>query len=232
MTSVTSERPPIGEGMILFAKQGPSPNVMGDCPFTQKANLALRYQKASFDVYYIDLANKPDWFLDLNEAGSTPVFVDGSHAIGDSDEIIEHADKIGKQSGLKLNRESDPNWDDAFEAVSPLLGALVRLLKNKDNTKETELKDALTNALKNVDAFLGKIDSPYILGDSVSALDCNLAPKLNHIMVAAPHYKSFIFPTECVNVIQYMNNIRSTEEWKATVCTDDVIIWGWSKFFS
>lgn len=227
-----TDAPPLDEGMILFAKAGPGGDCMGDCPFTQKANLALRFKKADFKVHFIDLSNKPAWFLDLNEEGSTPVFVDGTHAIGESDEIVEYADKIGTEKSLTLTREDDALWDSAFDAVSPIFGGLVRLLRNKDDAQELSLKDTLSSSLVELDGFLAKTEGPFLLGDSVCALDCNLAPKLKHLAVAASHYKGFEIPAQCTNVAKFMTSMYSSDEWQATACTDDVIIWGWSKFFS
>lgn len=227
----TAAAPPLDEGIVFFAKAGPDGTSMGDCPFTMKANLALRFKGTEFNTYFIDTGNKPAWYLDLNEEGTTPTLIDGTMAIGDSEEIVEYADKIGVNKHLKLSREDDDKWDAAFDAVSPLFGSLVRLLKNKEEEKEAELKQALTDAIDKLEAFLTEGKGPYLLGDQISALDCNLAPKLNHIMVAAGHYKAFEIPEKCVKVKQFMNTIKATEEWKASTCPDDVIIWGWSKFF-
>lgn len=225
-----STAPPLDEGMVLFAKAGPDSNSLGDCPFTWKANLALRFKKTDFTTHYIDLSNKPDWFLDLNENGSTPTFVDGPYAIGDSDEIVEYSEKVGRDTDLTLTREDDPRWDAAFDAVSPVFGALVRFLKNKDPLQDEKVAAELADALKGVDKFLAGSEGPFLLGKTVSALDCNLAPKLQHTMVAAKHYKGFEVPSECAQLETYMENMRATEEWKGSACKDDVIIWGWSKF--
>lgn len=226
-----SEAPPLGEGMWLFTKAGPDGSSLGDCPFTMKANLALRFKRADFGVQSVDLANKPQWFMDLNEEGTTPVFVDGTYAICDSDEIVEYVDNAGP-ADLALVREDDPRWDGAFDAVSPLFVALARLLKNKEASGDATLRETLANVVRAIDEFLGSGSGPYLLGEDVSALDCNLAPKLHHTMVAATHYKDFKMPPECINVIAYMNRIRATEEWKRSCCPDDGILWGWGKFFS
>lgn len=230
-TMSTPAPPSFDDGMVLFAKAGPGGDVLGDCPFTWKANLGLRFKDTDFSTFYIDLANKPEWYLDLNEEGSTPTFVDGSHAVGDSDEIMEYADKIGRNQKLTLWREDDKNWDSAFDAVSPVFRAFVQLIKNKDQENEQTLTAGLTDALRGVDTFLRKVEGPYLLGDTICALDCNLAPKLQHVSVAGKHYKDYEIPAQFSDLAAYMERIHATEEWKASACTDDVIIWGWSKFF-
>ena len=227
---MTSPPPQLGESPVLFVKAGKDGVALGDCPFSQKANLSLRFQNIDFTVDHINLKDKPQWFLDLNEDGTTPVYVDQTLAIGDSEEIIEHADKIAT-TGFKLIREDDPNWQKAYDAVAPIFGSLVRLLKNKDDEKEDELKAALTDALVQLDQYLASIDSKYLLSDTVSSLDCNLAPKLEHIIVAAGHYKSFTIPETCEMLLNYIQNFKETEQWQQTVCEPSEIIYGWSKFF-
>lgn len=233
MTSSASPPAVPVDGTTLFIKAGPDTTSIGDCPFSQKANLALRFKKVDFGVHVVNLADKPQWFLDLTEQGSTPVFLDGAHAIGDSDEIVDHADKAGtSMPDLILNREDDPNWDAAFDAVSPIFGSMVRFLKNKDDAEDAKLRSALANALVGLNTYLKSVNGPFILGDKVSALDCNLAPKLKHASVAPKHYKNFEFPSECTAVTDYLTRFEQLDEWKATSCPDETIIWGWSKFFT
>lgn len=227
----TAQAPSSDVTTYLCAKAGPDGNSLGDCPFTWKANLALRFKDSDFQTFHIDLSNKPQWFLDLTEAGSTPVFVDPTHTIEDSEQIIDHADKIGHNKDLTLVRKDDARWDNASDVVSPLFGAFINLLKNKEQAEDSSLKEKLKNALLDLDKFMANGDGPFLLGDKVSAWDCNLAPKLHHIMVAAPHYKDFQIPDECANIWAYMQHMKTTDQWKASQCSDDAIIWGWSKFF-
>ncbi|MBI4049170.1 MAG: glutathione S-transferase family protein, partial [Devosia nanyangense] len=43
------------------------------CPYVQRAIIALKEKHVDFDVVYIDLANKPDWFLAISPLGKVPV---------------------------------------------------------------------------------------------------------------------------------------------------------------
>ena len=215
----------------LLAKCGPKGTELGDCPFTMKANLALRFKQVEFDVALVDLLNKPKWFLDLNEDGSTPTYVDCDTIITSSDEIVEYADKVGRNKSLTLIDESNPNWSGAYDVIAPLFGAFAKLMTNKDESQDGALSFKLLAFLKDVDTYLAKAGSTFLLGDSVSALDCNLAPKLEHIMIAGRHFKKLEIPKELTALSKYMETMRATEEWAACSCPDDVIIWGWGKFF-
>lgn len=227
----TTMTTPLGQGKQLFVKAASDGKSLGDCPFSQKANLALRFRHVEFDVHTIDLKDKPSWFLDLTEQGSTPVFVDSTHAIGDSDDIVDYADTIGILDMPVLTREDDGNWDKAFDTVSPIFGCLARYMKNTDAEQEQTLHGALVEALVSMDKFLESVPGAYLLDDNPSSLDCNLMPKLQHLIVAAGHYKKFSIPSSCITLLSYVENFKQTTQWKDTICPDDVIIWGWRKFF-
>jgi glutathione S-transferase len=36
------------------------------CPFVQRAVITLKHKNIDFDITYIDLADPPDWFLELS----------------------------------------------------------------------------------------------------------------------------------------------------------------------
>lgn len=63
------------------------------CPFVQRAAIMLQEQGRDYDIEYIDLANKPDWFLAISPNGKVPVLdVDGV-PIFESAVILEYLDE-------------------------------------------------------------------------------------------------------------------------------------------
>lgn len=215
-------------GRVLYIKAAPDGSV-GDCPFSQKANLALHFRAVQFETGHIDLSNKPEFFLKLNEDGTTPVWVDGDQTVADSAAIVKLAGQMG--TGPQLILESHPHWDEASELVSSVFPAFVGFLKNKEDDSEEEKRNKLADVLRSLDSFLKSVPGPFLLGRDVSGLDCDLAPKIKHISVATPHYKQFYIPEECDAVKDYIAHFQTLNEWKPTACRDDVIISGWSKFF-
>jgi glutathione S-transferase len=45
------------------------------CPYVQRAVIALAEKGVPFERIDIDLANKPDWFLNISPLGKVPVLV-------------------------------------------------------------------------------------------------------------------------------------------------------------
>ncbi len=84
------------------------------CPFVQRAVITLRYKKVPFDLIFIDLANPPDWFLEISPFRKVPLLrVDDTHVIFESAVIDEFLDEITPGALLPadaLQRALDRSW--------------------------------------------------------------------------------------------------------------------------
>uniref|UniRef100_A0A1D1ZGV3 glutathione transferase n=1 Tax=Anthurium amnicola TaxID=1678845 RepID=A0A1D1ZGV3_9ARAE len=67
-----------------------APDVLGDCPFSQRVLLTLDEKEIPYQVKLIDVSNKPEWFLEISPEGKVPVinFGDGEWT-PDSDVITQ-----------------------------------------------------------------------------------------------------------------------------------------------
>src|SRR5882724_12567118 len=63
------------------------------CPYVQRAVIALTEKGVEFERIDVDLANKPDWFLELSPLGKTPVLQVGDIAIFESAVILEYLEE-------------------------------------------------------------------------------------------------------------------------------------------
>src|SRR3979409_6344 len=63
------------------------------CPYVQRAVIALTEKGVPFERIDIDLANKPDWFLAISPLGKTPVLQVGDKAIFKSAVILEYLEE-------------------------------------------------------------------------------------------------------------------------------------------
>ena len=197
--------------------------MIGDCPFTQKAHMALRAKGFEPRLAFIDLANKPSWFLDLNKAGSAPVFVTASEEVlTESDDIMAFADKQGSGPQLQGRAGGDALWGMA-KAVFPAFAAV---MKNKEAADEAKLLEELKTKLADLDQALG--DGPLLLGEEMSEQDCRLAPFLFHINSALPHYKKVDLLPQYPKVAKYFKAVSETPVFQKTVCPPETVVWGWS----
>jgi glutathione S-transferase len=60
------------------------------CPFVQRLTALLEAKHIPYDIEYISLSDKPQWFLDISPIGQLPLFVtEGGTALFESDAIVE-----------------------------------------------------------------------------------------------------------------------------------------------
>jgi glutathione S-transferase len=63
------------------------------CPFVHRAAIMLREKGAAFETRYVDLENKPAWFLAISPRGKVPVLVADGVALFESAAICEFLDE-------------------------------------------------------------------------------------------------------------------------------------------
>jgi len=154
------------------------------CPFVQRAVIALKEKQVDFDVVYVDLADKPDWFLALSPLGKVPLLKverDGFEPaiVFESAVILEYleettsGDKLHPQDALERARHR--SW---IEFGSQVLIDLYRLTTAKD---EAAL-DAASAAVRDKFARLEPtLVGPLFGGERFSNVDAAFAPVFRQI---------------------------------------------------
>ena len=65
------------------------------CPFVQRVTALLAAKQINYEVEYIDLMNKPQWFLNISPNGQVPVLItDSDQVLFESDAIVEYLEEI------------------------------------------------------------------------------------------------------------------------------------------
>jgi glutathione S-transferase len=100
------------------------------CPFVQRALILLLEKSVQHEVTYIDLANKPQWFLEQSPRGKVPILIVEGVALFESQAICEYLDETC--GGVRLTPE-DPIQRARDRAWFPfagedLFGAAFRLM--------------------------------------------------------------------------------------------------------
>lgn len=83
------------------------------CPFVQRSRILLNTKAIPYEIDYIDLGNKPDWFLKRVPTGKVPALFMGSETLFESAVINEFLDEVTPGSILPdtpLERAKDRAW--------------------------------------------------------------------------------------------------------------------------
>ncbi|KAK4359967.1 hypothetical protein RND71_022196 [Anisodus tanguticus] len=194
-----------------------TPNKLGDCPFTQRVLLTLEEKQLPYDMKFVDLSNKPDWFLKISPEGKVPLIKLDEKWVPDSDVITQALEEKFPEPPLAIPPEK-------ASVGSKIFPKFVAFVKSKDPSDGTE--QALLDELTAFNDYL-KENGPFINGNDVSAADLSLGPKLYHLEIALGYYKSWSVPDSFSYVKSYMKSIFSRESFINTRALKEDVIEGW-----
>ena len=152
------------------------------CPFVQRAVITLKHKNIDFDITYIDLADPPDWFLEISPLGKVPVLRVDDEILFESAVINEYLDEItgGElQPEEPLARAKNRAW---IEFASDMLGNLYMMKMSKDEERYNQYRDLLTSQLRRVENRLG--EGPWFNGEQFTLADTAFAPLFRHSSAA------------------------------------------------
>ncbi|KAK8994936.1 hypothetical protein V6N11_046003 [Hibiscus sabdariffa] len=221
-----------------------TPNKLGDCPFCQRVLLTMEEKHLPYDMKLVDLANKPDWFLQISPEGKVPVAKLDEKWVPDSDVIAQVLEEKYPDPPLATSPEKASEYvcvitdlcldvincfvkSDVLQCLlcgSKIFSTFIGFLKSKDPSDGTE--QALLNELSSFNDYI-KENGPFINGEKVSAADLSLAPKLHHLEIALGHYKKWSVPDTLPHMKSYMKTIFSMESFVKTRASPDDVIAGW-----
>ena len=154
------------------------------CPYVQRAVIALKERGVDFQTVYIDLADKPDWFLAISPLGKVPLLKierDGADPVilFESTVILQYLDETLPGPRLfpegALPRARQRSW---IEYAGAVLGDLFRLGQAQDRATLDEVRAALGARLAPLEA---EVAGPFFAGQGFSAVDVVYAPVFRQI---------------------------------------------------
>ena len=156
------------------------------CPYVQRSVTILLEKQAPYEITYIDLANKPDWFLKISPRGKVPVLeVDGT-PIFESAVINEFLDETHPPSmhpADPVRRAHNRAW---IEIANLLTGSQFMYAMKKDQAEHTEHYDAFIENLARVENELGA--GPFFNGEDFCLIDAAYGPVFTRLHILEKDY--------------------------------------------
>ena len=141
--------------------------------------IVLRAKDVDFEVTYINLAEKPDWFLKISPHGKVPVLMVGDEPLFESNAIAEFLEETIRPSlhpRDPIKRARNRAWTDYVADFSATFGAIY----NSDS--EAAVADSIEAArdvLQKLETALERErddDGPFFNGADLSLVDAAYAP--------------------------------------------------------
>lgn len=147
------------------------------CPFVQRSVITLNTKNIDYDITYIDLQQKPDWFLAISPFGKVPVLQVDDTVLFESAVINEYLDETTPPTlhpADPLEKARHRAW---IEFGSGLLLDQYTTMTATDAASFAEKQARFAANLARVEAQLHP-DGPYFAGPQLSLVDTAYAPLL------------------------------------------------------
>jgi glutathione S-transferase len=184
------------------------------CPWVQRSVILLRVKKVDFDVTYINLREKPDWFLEISPHGKVPVLKVGDEVLFESNAIAEFLDETFEprlHPADPIKRARNRAWTDF---IPDFARGLTNINYAKSPEEVAEAIEVASGRLARVEDAIGRErgnDGPYFNGDKICLVDAGYGPFFQRFAIADSFLKTALldkFP----RVKAWSNTLLSSDE--------------------
>jgi glutathione S-transferase len=154
------------------------------CPFVHRSTTMLHEKGVAFDIKYIDLRNKPDWFLAISPRGKVPVLVADETPIFESAVINEFIDETQPPRLLPeapLERARQRGW---VEVVNDLFTTQSRVVAAPTSEEFETALSALHGVLGR---FEKELRGSFFASERFGIVDAAAAPALHRLVILEAH---------------------------------------------
>ncbi len=156
------------------------------CPFVQRVTALLEAKNMPYEIEYINLSDKPAWFLALSPTGQVPLLMtENGVALFESDAIIEYIEEISDpdaENGTPEQRAIDRAW--SYQATKHYLVQCSAMQSaNQETLAERSVK--LNAAFEKAENQLG--GGPYFHGAHMGKVDIAWLPILHRAQIVEKH---------------------------------------------
>ncbi len=177
------------------------------CPFVQRSVITLLEKQIPFKRTNIDLADKPEWFLNISPLGKVPVLRINGNILFESAVINEYLDEITPPSMHPqdpLRKAVNRAW---IEYGSELSNLSFRMLITEDENVVEQSLQGLRDKFEFLEKNLGA--EPFFNGAAFSLIDAAYAPVFIRIEYLLQRVVDDVIPPGCSRVLAWSDAILS-----------------------
>ena len=145
------------------------------CPYVQRSVITLQEKGVPYEIEYIDLNNKPEWFMQLSPLGKVPILMVEDTIIFESATINEYLDETAPGRKLQpadpLRRAHNRAW---IEFTSTVLVTRNQMQHAKTEQETRRLAAIVNGQLARLEEQID--NGPFFNGNDFSLVDAAAAP--------------------------------------------------------
>ena len=140
------------------------------CPFVQRVTALLEAKNIEYELEYISLSEKPQWFLDISPNGQVPILItDNGQALFESDAIVEYIEEAypALQADISLEQKAKNRAWSYLASKNYLVQCSAQRSPDENVLKERSAK--LGMAFDRIEKQLG--DTQFFSSDAIGMVD-------------------------------------------------------------
>ncbi|CAD8090639.1 unnamed protein product [Paramecium sonneborni] len=145
------------------------------CPYCMKVLTVMCHKNIKFEIKFIEIHNKPDWFIKISPLEKVPILIIGEEVVlFESAAIMEYIDEITPPK-LMPDDPIQKALDRAkFEYSNEIIKNLYQFIFTTEQEKFVKLKEWLIKRFQQMGEWLK--DKKYVNGLELSLVDLNFVP--------------------------------------------------------
>lgn len=156
------------------------------CPFVQRVTAMLEAKNVPYEIDYINLSDKPQWFLDMSPTGQVPLLVtEGGTPLFESDAIVEYIDEVTAPLVVDTTPERraiDRAW--SYQASKHYL-VQCSTMSSSNQATLAERVEKLNRSFEKAERQLGT--GPFFNGETLGNVDIAWLPLLHRAHIVEQH---------------------------------------------
>lgn len=184
----------------------------GICPFVQRSVITLIHKNIPYEVEYIDLDNKPDWFLNQVPTGKVPALFVGDDVLFESAIINEFIDETTEPKLMPTDpvlRARERAW---ISYVEQLIFDQYKMMIAQTSMDFEQAQETFFKGL----GKLSEVATPTT--SSLSLLDAAIAPLFTRLKITSSVYEKFMAEIGVsTNLEQWIESLSERSEVKQSV---------------
>ncbi len=155
--------------------------------------IVLRAKAVEFDVTYINLREKPDWFLKISPHGKVPVLDVDGEPLYESNAIAEYLDETVKprlHPEDPIKRARNRAWTDFLPDFAKGLSGIYYTKSKEEVAEGVKAAPARVSKLEEAIARERGNDGPYFNGKDLCMVDAGYAPFFQRFALAESKLKT------------------------------------------
>ena len=145
------------------------------CPYVHRAATMLHEKDMPYETRYVDLRDKPDWFLAISPRGKVPVLIADGHPLFESLAILEFLDETHPPRVMPEDPYERARQRAWVEVATDLFAAQHKMLTIKTRDELGATREAVTALIAR---FEHGVRGEFFGGGAIGIVDFAVAPAM------------------------------------------------------